>query len=91
LPKEVGQLTRLEWLSVNANALRRCPPEVGRLQRLRTLMLSGNRFVEIPEEIGQLKEPRELWVGGNPLSEECKSWLKDRFGVVPAGVIYDLE
>jgi hypothetical protein len=54
-------------------------------------MLSGNRLVEIPKAIGQLKELRELWVGGNPLSDECKSWLKDRFGVVPAGVIYDLE
>ena len=56
IPPELGNLTNLETLSLNLNALSGpIPPELGGLANLRTLSLARNRLTgSLPSELGNL-------------------------------------
>ena len=68
LPPEIGQLTRLEWLSLYGNQLTALPREIGQLTRLKELYLSGNQLTALPREIGQLTRLEGLSLYGNQLT-----------------------
>jgi Leucine-rich repeat (LRR) protein/uncharacterized protein YjdB len=62
IPPELGELTHLETLSLDLNALSGpIPPELGRLANLRTLSLSRNRLTgTLPPELGNLRRLERL-------------------------------
>ena len=70
IPAEVGDLHRLEVLSLYGNDLTgRIPPEIGKLTALRYLAVSSNELEgPIPPEIGNLVNVVEMWLSGNKLS-----------------------
>ena len=70
LPREIGDLSRLERLLLHGNDLSgRIPPEIGRLSRARTVLLSGNQLEgRIPPEIGGLVSADTLYLSRNNLS-----------------------
>jgi leucine-rich repeat protein SHOC2 len=69
LPKEVGQLTNLEYLSLISNELSEVPAEIGKLTNLTILQLGDNQLTSLPAEIGQLTNLTILNLGINELSE----------------------
>ena len=70
IPPELGQLTELEYLSLNDNALTGpIPPELGQLTKLKELDLCCNRLSgPIPPELGQLTKLRTLNLYRNRLT-----------------------
>ncbi len=77
IPPEIGQLTRLEKLSIGAiepwssgehNPLTTLPPEIGKLAGLHTLDLSDNQLMVLPPEIGKLSNLQILILSGNQLT-----------------------
>ena len=70
LPPELGNLGRLEVLSLYGNDLTgRIPPEIGKLTKVRELSLSGNELEgPIPPEIGGMISVDTMWLSGNNLS-----------------------
>ncbi len=56
IPKEIGKLINLEYLSLRDNQLTgEIPKEIGKLMNLKYLWLDGNQLTgEIPKEIGKL-------------------------------------
>ena len=54
IPIEIGSLTNVEQLYLDANAIRKLPDELGKLKYLRVLSLSYNNLHEIPECIGKI-------------------------------------
>ena len=70
LPPELGNLGRLEVLSLYGNELAgRIPPEIGKLTKVHELSLSGNELEgPIPPEIGGMVSVDTMWLSGNNLS-----------------------
>ena len=69
IPPEVGNLTHLEQLRLDENALiGPIPPEVGKLSKLESLRLDLNGLTRIPPEIGKLSNLTELDLSWNNLS-----------------------
>jgi Leucine-rich repeat (LRR) protein len=68
LPKEIGQLKKLETLRLNNNQLTALPKEIGELENLKYLFIGFNRITELPEEIGNLKNLIIFDVGQNLLT-----------------------
>ena len=70
IPPELGDLSRLEVLSIYGNELTgRIPPELGKLKKVRELSLSGNELEgPIPPEIGGMVSVDTMWLSGNNLS-----------------------
>ena len=54
LPDGLGQLTKLEMLTANHNAIRELPAELYTLTRLHTLFLHGNRLAKVDKDICKL-------------------------------------
>ena len=77
IPAELGSLSNLQWLSLNANDLSgEIPAELGSLSNLTYLNLSGNELSgEIPAELGSLSNLQGLGLGGNELSGEIPAEL----------------
>ena len=48
---EIGQLTNLDSLFVENNALTELPPEIGQLSNLTQLYLEGNPLTDPPPEV----------------------------------------
>jgi Leucine-rich repeat (LRR) protein len=69
LPKEIGQLQKLEILFLSHNRLVKLPKEIGQLKNLKQLDLSYNSLIELPKEIGQLKNLNYLSLSYNSLVE----------------------
>jgi internalin A len=67
LPPEIGQLTRLQSLSLSFNKLAVLPPEIGQLTRLQTLDIQNNQLTLLPSEIGQLSQLQSLDLNINRL------------------------
>jgi internalin A len=67
LPPEIGQLTNLQELYVEANQLSSLPSEIGQLTNLRLLWLHYNQLPSLPPEIGQLTSLQRLSLQYNPL------------------------
>ena len=70
IPPELGNLSRLDVLSLYGNELTgRIPPELGKLTTVTKLSLSGNRLEgPIPPEIGGMVSVDTMWLPGNKLS-----------------------
>lgn len=70
IPAELGQLTSLEYLSLDTNNLtENIPVELGNLTSLGYLYLSGNQLTgSIPSELGNLNNLLLLYLAGNSLS-----------------------
>lgn len=69
VPSEIGQLTQLEVLSLEGNALREVPSEIGQLRGLRELNLSGNHLSMLPTTLGELSLLESLSIQDNGLQE----------------------
>ncbi len=87
LPKEIGQLTELTYLSLENNQLTELPKEIGQLTKLNILLLLENKIHSLPKEIGQLSALGILDLDSNRLTELPKEigqltrlrqlWLSD--------------
>ncbi|XP_057430343.1 putative disease resistance protein At1g50180 [Lotus japonicus] len=67
LPKEIGYLIHLRFLSLRNTKIDELPPSIGNLKCLQTLdILTGNSTVQVPNVIGDMKRLRHLY-----LPESC--------------------
>ena len=69
LPPELGNLTKLQRLSLSQNQLSGIPPELGNLANLKQLDLVKSELSEIPPELGNLVNLKHLYIQENELSE----------------------
>ncbi|XP_021740776.1 disease resistance protein RPM1-like [Chenopodium quinoa] len=60
LPKEVGKLLNLQYLSLRNTRVKRIPSSIGKLQDLQTLDLKQTPIHELPAEIYELHKLRHL-------------------------------
>ena len=67
LPSDIGQLVRLEKLSVNNNALTALPSTIGQLQKLLLLDVSSNSLVELTHAVADCLQLEELNASKNKL------------------------
>ena len=79
IPPELGNLTKLFWLSLRYNELSgEIPAELGNLIKLKALQLDHNKLSgEIPAELGNLFHLEELDLSHNELSGEIPPELGD--------------
>ncbi len=87
LPKEIGNLRLLETLDLKNNKLTSLPKEIGNLAHLQRLDLMSNNLANLPDSIINLGEIKRLIlvnnrISTNVLSEELKSFLKDKRAIV---------
>jgi Leucine-rich repeat (LRR) protein len=68
IPGEIGQLTRMRYLSLDSNAMSALPPEIGHCTALIHLTVSYNHLISIPPEIGALVSLRRLELTHNALT-----------------------
>ncbi|MBE7471878.1 MAG: hypothetical protein DPW09_04190 [Anaerolineae bacterium] len=68
LPREIGQLSKLESLNLSFNRIASLPPEIGQLFRLIRLDLSLNWLTRLPNEISQLSNLKIFYSNGNRLT-----------------------
>ena len=69
IPKELGNLSELQTLHLNANGLTgSIPPELGQLSKLRWLKLYNNKLTgSIPPQLGKLAQLEVLYLESNDL------------------------
>lgn len=67
IPKEIGQLTQLKYLSLQNQLLERIPLAISKLKNLQTLDLSDNQIKYLPVAIGQLTQLKWLNLSRNSL------------------------
>lgn len=67
LPTEIGQLERLEELSITNTSLTALPSEIGQLVNLKELYLQHNQLKVLPPEIGQLMSLEKVFLSVNNL------------------------
>ncbi|KNA13993.1 hypothetical protein SOVF_111520 [Spinacia oleracea] len=60
LPKEVGELLNLHYLSLRNTQIKRIPNSIGKLQYLQTLDLKGTPVYELPVDLNTLHKLRHL-------------------------------
>ena len=72
-PKEIGQLTALESLSIESNDWPSMPEEIGNLVNLETLYAYHNKFPKLPESFGNLVKLRKAVLWQNMLTTLPKS------------------
>ncbi|KAM6552510.1 hypothetical protein CsatB_013272 [Cannabis sativa] len=62
LPKNIGSLFHLKYLSIRETKVAELPKSIGNLEHLETLDLKRSLVVELPTEIKKLKKLRHLFV-----------------------------
>ena len=67
LPSDIGQLVRLERLSVRNNALISLPITISQLQKLSLLDVSSNSLAELTDALADCLQLEELNVSNNKL------------------------
>jgi hypothetical protein len=67
LPDSLGQLAKLERLSVAGNSLAALPATLGALRTLRQLDVSSNKLMALPEQLGACTALEELTAADNYL------------------------
>ncbi|KAF3438259.1 hypothetical protein FNV43_RR21020 [Rhamnella rubrinervis] len=77
LSPSIGNLTRLQYLTIGINALSgEIPKEVGQLTELLSFSVAGNNFSgPLPDEIGNLLKLRQLYLHSSGVSGEIPSTL----------------
>ena len=68
MPREIGELQNLTWLSLRNNKLTSIPNEFGKLKNLTTLGLDSNQIATLPREIGELQNLSWLDLANNQLT-----------------------
>ena len=68
LPKEIGNLKNLQFITLWTNNLTSIPKEISNLKNLQILLLFGNNLTSLPKEIGNLKNLQELQLFDNNLT-----------------------
>lgn len=68
LPKTIGNLRVLKWLTLHRNLLSSVPDSICWLSSLVTLDLSRNKLSSVPEDIGNLSSLRKLDLSANKIS-----------------------
>ncbi len=76
MPRDIGELTWLEDLRLNDNALTEIPAEIGLLTRLGYLDASSNEIRVLPRELGLLRRLHTLKLGGNPLRDPLPALIE---------------
>ncbi len=69
IPNEIGNLSNISLLNLQANQLSIIPPKIGDLTNLSVLRLNSNQLSELPPEIGDLTNLSVLYLNSNQLSE----------------------
>jgi Leucine-rich repeat (LRR) protein len=69
LPQEIGNLKKLETLSLDNNLLRQLPGTFLNLKHLRTVNLSGNGFKTFPQELCDLTHLDAIDLSKNRITE----------------------
>lgn len=67
MPREIGCLRNLEFLSLTRNELVALPAEMGELEDLQCLYLSHNRLAWLPLEMEQLSPTAYISIFANPM------------------------
>ena len=67
LPPQIGDLKKLEYLSLGFNKLTTLPPQIGKLENLRVLHLNNNKLKSLPSTIGKLTKLEKLDLSSNAL------------------------
>ena len=71
IPRELGNLSELEYLNLGDGLTGEIPPELGKLTNLVSLYFRNNRLTgEIPPELGRLTKLLELDITSNQLTGE---------------------
>ena len=65
LPPQIGDLKKLEYLSLGFNKLTTLPPQIGKLENLRVLHLNNNKLKSLPPSIGNLENLQILRLDNN--------------------------
>ena len=84
LPKELRNLTQLQWLYLHDNQLTTLPKELGNLTRLQWLYLHDNQLTTLPKELGNLTRLQELSLEGNQLQPELAAVYKQGLSALKA-------
>ncbi|MCW7475421.1 leucine-rich repeat domain-containing protein [Leptospira levettii] len=69
LPTSVGNLNKVEELTLQYDSLTTLPKEIGNLKQLKILNLFGNPLTTLPEELGNLENLEVLLLGRTELKE----------------------
>ncbi|MBM9592117.1 leucine-rich repeat domain-containing protein [Leptospira sp. 201903075] len=69
LPISIGNLKKVEELTLQYDSLKELPKEIGNLKQLKILNLFGNPIKTLPEEIGNLENLEILLLGRTELNE----------------------
>ena len=75
LPTDIGQLARLEKLSVSNNALLTLPTSIGQLQKLCVLDVSSNSLSELPTALAECSQLEEGNFSNNDLQVSCTTTM----------------
>jgi Leucine-rich repeat (LRR) protein len=70
LPDSICQLTKLEELYLDDNALEDLPDNIGNLQQLRILSLRNNCLTHLPESLGTIPSLKKLYLASNQLQRQ---------------------
>ncbi|KAI3675657.1 hypothetical protein L1987_85249 [Smallanthus sonchifolius] len=75
LSPSIGNLTRMQWLTMGINALSgQLPPELGQLSDLRLLGIGTNNFNgSLPSELGNLRRLQQLYIDSSGVGGEIPS------------------
>ncbi|KAM0063602.1 putative protein kinase RLK-Pelle-DLSV family [Helianthus debilis subsp. tardiflorus] len=75
LSPSIGNLTRMQWLTMGINALSgELPPELGQLSDLRLLGIGTNSFNgSLPSELGNLQRLEQLYIDSSGVGGEIPS------------------
>nr|KAJ3421913.1 hypothetical protein HK105_001868 [Polyrhizophydium stewartii] len=65
VPKEIGQLTGLRFLSLSGCGVEELPEEIGNLMLLDEILLDGNNLSKLPESFANLTNVERLLLNGN--------------------------
>ena len=77
LPKELGALTSLQFLTLNDNQLTELPESLGALTNLQWLYPPNNKLKQLPESFGALTNLQSLYLSYNLLES-----LPESFGAL---------
>ncbi|TGL75489.1 leucine-rich repeat domain-containing protein [Leptospira jelokensis] len=69
LPTSIGNLTKVEELTLQYDSLKVLPKEIGNLKQLKILNLFGNPLTSLPDELGNLENLEVLLLGRTELKE----------------------
>lgn len=67
IPKTIGQLSKLTFLSLIYNKIENVPHELCNLKKIKSLSLSNNKIINLPEHIGNMTQLTHIYLSNNPI------------------------